>query len=253
MTGWVKIHQVPHVIFEIKSYFFCKLFITLQSHERWLFCTFLAETLYHSSKEAHQSVKFETFDCSRENSPNLYFDSLLLKVYQIWAKEGQRNYVSRHLWVMQNLKKNWFLVSKMARFLWILTRALKSLKNLTLIAYFGAKYITFDLKKCRGVISHDSEEWCKIWNKNWLGFWKTTWEIWQIFTRALEKVKIGALVESFYPKYKMHELKFTEASCVMTLKNDEKFEKELTCCFKIDMRNLLNFEPGTQDPQKFAL
>ena len=39
----------------------------------------------------------------------------------------------------------------------------------------------------------------------------------------------------------------------MTLKNDEKFEKELTCCFKIDMRNLLNSEPGTQDPQKFAL
>ena len=85
------------------------------------------------------------------------------------------------------------------------------------------------------------------------GKWHENFSPEQIFTRALEKVKIGALVESFYPKYKMHELKFTEASCVMTLKNDEKFEKELTCFFKIDMRNLLNFEPGTQNPQKFAL
>ena len=28
----------------------------------------------------------------------------------------------------------------------------------------------------------------------------------------------------------------------MTLKNDVKFEKELTCQFKIDMRNLRNFD-----------
>ena len=27
----------------------------------------------------------------------------------------------------------------------------------------------------------------------------------------------------------------------MTLKNDAKFEKKLSCCFKIDMRNLANF------------
>ena len=27
----------------------------------------------------------------------------------------------------------------------------------------------------------------------------------------------------------------------MTLKKDAKFEKELTCQFKIDMRNLINF------------
>ena len=35
----------------------------------------------------HQSAKFETFDCSREISPNLYFDRLLLlKVHKILAK-----------------------------------------------------------------------------------------------------------------------------------------------------------------------
>ena len=39
----------------------------------------------------------------------------------------------------------------------------------------------------------------------------------------------------------------------MTLKNDKKFEKELTCQFKIDMRNLINFDPTTRKSQKFAL
>ena len=39
----------------------------------------------------------------------------------------------------------------------------------------------------------------------------------------------------------------------MTMKNDATFEKELTCCFKIDMRNLTNFELSTQKSQKFAL
>ena len=29
----------------------------------------------------------------------------------------------------------------------------------------------------------------------------------------------------------------------MTVKIDAKFEEELSCCFKIDMRNLTNFDP----------
>ena len=39
----------------------------------------------------------------------------------------------------------------------------------------------------------------------------------------------------------------------MTLKNDEKSEEELTCRFKIDIRNLTNFDLGTQKSQKFTL
>ena len=39
-------------------------------------------------------------------------------------------------------------------------------------------------------------------------------------------------------------LKFTEELCVMTMKNDVKFEEELTCHFKIDMRKLTNFHPS---------
>ena len=36
----------------------------------------------------------------------------------------------------------------------------------------------------------------------------------------------------------------------MKMKNDTKFEEELTCQFKIDMKNLTNFYPSTQKSQK---
>ena len=39
----------------------------------------------------------------------------------------------------------------------------------------------------------------------------------------------------------------------MTMKNDVKFEDESTCQFKIDMRNLMNFDPSTRKSQKFTL
>ena len=37
-------------------------------------------------------------------------------------------------------------------------------------------------------------------------------------------------------------LNITGVLCVMTMTNDAKFEEELTCQFKIDMRNLTNFD-----------
>ena len=40
-------------------------------------------------------------------------------------------------------------------------------------------------------------------------------------------------------------LKSTEELSVMTMKNDTKFEGELTSHFKVDMRNLTNFDPNT--------
>ena len=37
----------------------------------------------------------------------------------------------------------------------------------------------------------------------------------------------------------------------MRMKNDTKFEDQLTCQFKIDLSNLMNFESSTQKSQKF--
>ena len=38
----------------------------------------------------------------------------------------------------------------------------------------------------------------------------------------------------------------------MTLKNDEKFEKELSCRFKTGMKNLMNFDTRTQKPHEIC-
>ena len=40
-------------------------------------------------------------------------------------------------------------------------------------------------------------------------------------------------------------LKSAEDICVMTMKNEAKFEEELTCHFKSGIRNLMNFSPST--------
>ena len=48
-------------------------------------------------------------------------------------------------------------------------------------------------------------------------------------------------------------LKFTGEFSIMTMKNDAKFEEELTCQFEIDMRNLTNFVLNTKKSQKIAL
>ena len=71
----VKIHQISHVIFQTKSHFFVKFWMTVQCDERLLFCTFFAETVHDLDKMSHQSI--QTFDCSRKISSNLYFDKLL--------------------------------------------------------------------------------------------------------------------------------------------------------------------------------
>ena len=48
-------------------------------------------------------------------------------------------------------------------------------------------------------------------------------------------------------------LTFTGELPVMTMNNDAKFDRELTFQFKIDMRNLIKFDPSTQKSQTFAL
>ena len=68
-----------------------------------------------------------------------------------------------------------------------------------------------------------------------------------------KSLKIGILMGFFIQSRKCMSLKFTREFCVMTMKNDTKFEEESTCQFKIDMRNLTNFDPSTQKSQKFAL
>ena len=128
-------------------------------------------------------------------------------------------------------------------------------KIYTLIGPFRAKYTsakyTFNLKNYRAVIFHDTDESCKIWRK--IDLWSGKWheEFGKFSPEHLKVSKLWLWWDPFIQSRKCK--KFTEELCVMTLKNDEKFEEELTDRLKIDMWNLTNFEPSTWKSQKFAL
>ena len=80
--------------------------------------------------------------------------------------------------------------------------------------------------------------------RNWFLVQKMTRRIWWILMWAVASLKISTLMCYFCRKYIMFEPKSTEELCVITLENDAKFEEELTCALKNDMRNLANFWPN---------
>ena len=116
-----------------------------------------------------------------------------------------------------------------------------------------AQYSIFDLKKYRRVIFHDTEEWYKIWRKTDLWFGKWHEEYGKFSPEHLKVSKLGLWWDPLIPSRRSMSLKFTKELCIMTLKNDAKFEEELICHFKIDMGNLINFDPSTWKSQKFSL
>ena len=111
----------------------------------------------------------------------------------------------------------------------------------------------FELKEYRGAIVHDTRVWYKISRKTDLWFGKWHEEFGKFSPEHMKFSKLGLSLDPFIQSRKCMSLKLTGELCVMTMKNDAKFEIELTCHFKIDMRNLTNFDPSTQKSQKFAL
>ena len=158
----------------------------------------------------------------------------------------------RH-WLMQNLKKNYCLVWKMTWEIWqIFTRALESLKNLHFNGLLLKKVCNAWAKKVQK--NYASWHWKVMQSlKNWLAIWKMTVGIWQIFTGALESLKIGTFMGSFHPKLKMYELKIYRG--VMYHGNEElcKIWRGIDSSFQNWHQNLTNFDPTTQMSQTFAL
>ena len=132
-----------------------------------------------------------------------------------------------------------------------MTRALESLKHL----HFNGlllKYIIFEVRKYRGVMFDGTENWYKIWRKTNLRFLKSH-EGFGKFSPEHSKVsQLGLLWGPFIQSRKCMSWKFTEELRVMTMKNDAKFEEELNRQFKLDMRNLLNFNSSTWKILKFC-
>ena len=130
-----------------------------------------------------------------------------------------------------------------------MTWPLKSLKHFHFNGLLLSK-VYIGLTKYRRVVSHNIEEWCKIWRKTdlLLGKWH---EEFGKFSPLRSKVsKLELWWDPFVQSWKCMSLKYTEKLCVMTMENDTKIDEELTCRFKIDMRNFTNFELYTQKSKK---
>ena len=130
---------------------------------------------------------------------------------------------------------------------------LKVSKTFISMCSFWEKYILFELKKYIGVIFHDNEEWCKIWRKTDLLLRKWHEEFWKFSPEYSKVSKFELWWDPFVQSRKGMTWKFTEELCVMTMKNNEKLEEELTFHFKTDMRNLTNLDSSTCKSKKLAL
>ena len=154
---------------------------------------------------------------------------------------------------MQKLKTNWLASSKLTWGIWlILTRALENLKKLAFNGLFLTKVYNVWAKKC-------IEELClialnidaKSEGKMACAFKNDMRNLANFHQSMFETPEIGILRGSFYQKSKL-SLKFTGNFCVMAMRSDAKFEEELTCQFKSDIKDMTNFNPSTRKSQKFA-
>ena len=68
----------------------------------------------------------------------------------------------------------------------------------------------------------------------------------------LKVSKLGLLWDPLVQSRKDMTLKFAEELYGMTMKNNAKFEEELTCYFKTDLRNLTNFDSSTRKSKKIG-
>ena len=78
-------------------------------------------------------------------------------------------------------------------------------KNFTSMGSFFPNYMSFELKKYRGVIFHDTEQWCKIWIDPDLVVSKMTWGIGWTFIRA-PKSENCTFMSSRCPKHTPFQL-----------------------------------------------
>ena len=118
------------------------------------------------------------FHVSSRKSENLHFNGLLLSVaYKFSAKKVQKSYLSWHWRVTETLSKSCPFVWKMTWGIWwILTRAVESLKIWTLMGYFCQKYVMFELKKYKGVVSWKMIYGFKNDIKNLVIFHTSSWK-----------------------------------------------------------------------------
>ena len=168
--------------------------------------------------------------------------------FQTWHEEFSK-FSPEHVWK----SKNW-------NFYWVL---LSVVENVWPLRFTSKLY-------------HDNKNWCKIWRGIDLSIQNSHEEFEEFWPKHSKISKICIWMGCFWPKYIMFvlnkyrvvifarteywwkigrksDLCFQKWQCVITMKNDAKFEEDLSCLFKIDMRNLKNFDPSTPKSQIFVL
>ena len=70
---------------------------------------------------------------------------------------------------------------------------------------------------------------------------------WKFSPEHLKVSELGLSLDSFIRSKKCISLKFAGELFVMTMIKGAKFEVQLTCRFKIDMKTLMNFDQTTQE------
>ena len=85
----------------------------------------------------------------------------------------------------------------------------------------------------------------------WFGKWHD--ECGKFSPEQTKASKFGLLSGRFIQSRKCMSLKLAGELCVVAMKNDAKFEKELTRQFKTNMRNLTNFDKSTRKSKKCKL
>ena len=137
----------------------------------------------------------------------MYFDGFFLsKAYNVSARKFQRNCVSWHWRVMKNLKENWLVAWKMTRNSVNFHASSRKSENLHFHGLLLSKAYKVLDEKVQKNMSHDTEEWCKVWRKTDSCFQK--WRgIWWILTQVVESLKIAFWWGYFCQKYVIFELK----------------------------------------------
>ena len=117
--------------------------VFLHGPEYW--CNIWRKTALCFQKFHEEFSKFSAQHVQK--SKNRDFDGILLsKVENLWAQNLQGKFVWWQWRMIQNLKRNWLVSSKLTWGIWqILTR--KSQKFNTLIGCFWRKYVMLELKK----------------------------------------------------------------------------------------------------------
>ena len=97
-----------------------------------------------------------------KNRKKLHFKRLhLTKAYNVWAKKVQRSYVWRHSTLIQNLKENWLLLSKITQGLGKISPEHSKVSKLGLCwdSFIQSRKFTSLKFKVELVVCHDNEEW----------------------------------------------------------------------------------------------